>query len=98
MKTNKQIAQDVYRFFGEGNVPAIQDLLSDDIKCDNCPSRQIYYLMRASRMEKQRWLNLKNSSWWMNLRKDVRWKRSCGLLKVTADDLSANIKQTTKQF
>jgi uncharacterized protein len=36
MKTNKQIVQDVYRFFEEGNVPAIQDLLADDIKW-TCP-------------------------------------------------------------
>lgn len=29
---NKQIAQDLYRYFGEGNVPAILGLLTDDIK------------------------------------------------------------------
>ena len=34
--TNTQIAQAVYRYFGEGNVPAILDLLTDDIKW-TCP-------------------------------------------------------------
>jgi ketosteroid isomerase-like protein len=33
---NTQIAQAVYRYFGEGNVPAILDLLTDDIKW-TCP-------------------------------------------------------------
>jgi uncharacterized protein len=30
--TNKENAQALYRYFGEGNVPAILDLLADDIK------------------------------------------------------------------
>ena len=34
--TNKQITQDVYRYFGEGNVNAILDLLTDDVKW-TCP-------------------------------------------------------------
>jgi uncharacterized protein len=36
MKTNKQVAQDLYRYFGEGNIPAILELLTDDIKW-TCP-------------------------------------------------------------
>ena len=34
--TNKEIAQALYGFFGEGNVPAILDSLTDDIKW-TCP-------------------------------------------------------------
>lgn len=34
--TNKDIAQAVYNYFGEGNVPAILDLVTDDIKW-TCP-------------------------------------------------------------
>jgi hypothetical protein len=34
--TNTEIAQALYNYFGEGNVPAILDLLTDDIKW-TCP-------------------------------------------------------------
>jgi ketosteroid isomerase-like protein len=34
--TNKEIAQAVYKHFGEGNVPAILELVTDDIKW-TCP-------------------------------------------------------------
>lgn len=34
--TNTQMAETLYRLFGEGNVPAILDLLTDDIKW-TCP-------------------------------------------------------------
>jgi ketosteroid isomerase-like protein len=35
-RSNTQIAQALYGYFGEGNVPAILDLLTDDIKW-TCP-------------------------------------------------------------
>jgi len=36
VKSNKENAKALYRYFGEGNVPAILDLLADDIKW-TCP-------------------------------------------------------------
>ena len=46
--SNTQIAQTLYRLFGEGNVPAILELLTDDIKwtcpgpTDILPYAQVY--------------------------------------------------------
>ncbi len=31
-RTNTQVVQALYTYFGEGNLPAILDLLTDDIK------------------------------------------------------------------
>src|SRR6476646_3065336 len=46
--TNKEMAQALYDYFGEGNVPAILDLVTDDIKwtcpgpTDILPYAQVY--------------------------------------------------------